>query len=275
VPGAHNFADINGNRLRYRLEGTGPLAVFGHGLLGSIEQIDEAIAGVDDLHQHVRLLTYDARGHGHSAGPSDPSAYTWESLGLDMCGLIAHAGETAAITGGASMGAATALWVALERPELVRALVLVMPPPLGHDHMRGDAERQAIKSLDVLAAAIENFGVEQTIALAKQMPGFAATPEEGEQKLAFLRGQNPLALVHAIRGLLQAPFHDPECYRSIKVPTLIVAHEGDGLHPIRAAQLLEQNIGGSKLLVGPDPGYWRRNPGEFIAAARGFLASIV
>lgn len=265
------FVTINGHRLRLRIHGDGPLTVFGHGLLGSIEQIEQALTGIDELHQHVRLLTYDARGHGQSAGPEDPAQYSWQALGEDMAAIIEHSNEPNAIVGGASMGAATALWVALERPGLVRALVLVMPPPLGFEHMRGADEHQALKALDLLAAAVQNFGLEATVDIARQMPGFAPTPEEAEERAASLKAQNPLAVTHAIRGLLQSPFHDPSEYRRIAVPTLIVAHEGDGLHPMRAAKLLHESIPNSLLLTGPNPSHWRTNPHEFIHVAREFL----
>ncbi|MCK9519353.1 MAG: alpha/beta hydrolase [Dehalococcoidia bacterium] len=265
------LAQINGFRLRYRIEGKGPLAVFGHGLMGSIEQIDEAHAQLSALHDRVRLLTYDARGHGQSEGPRNPAGYTWETLGQDMCGLIAHAGDEQAIVGGASMGAATALWVALERPELVRALVLAMPPPLGHHSMREEAERQAVTVLDMLAAAVENYGLEKTVELARMMPGFAANPEDAEARVKWLLAQNPLALSYGVRGLLQAPFHDPALYATIRVPTLVICHEGDGLHPARAGELLRSHIPDCELHVAPGVTHWRDNAGDFLNIITRFL----
>ncbi|MCC7362823.1 MAG: alpha/beta fold hydrolase [Dehalococcoidia bacterium] len=265
------FAHVNGYRLRYRIEGDGPLAVFGHGLMGSIEQIDDNHSGLDALHERVRLLVYDARGHGQSDGPADPAGYTWETLGQDMAALAAPHHDGAAVFGGGSMGAATALWVALERPELVRGLVLVMPPPLGHGPMRGEGEQRAIMVLDMLAAAVENYGLAKTVELARTFPGFAATPEEADERARWMLTQNPLALAHGIRGLLQAPFHDPDCYRAIRVPTLVIAYEGDGLHPVRAAQLLGANIPDCRVEIADQPGYWREHPDEFLALVTGFL----
>lgn len=266
-----DFARVNGYRLRYRLEGEGDLAVFGHGLLGSIEQVDDGHAALADLHARIRLLLYDARGHGQSEGPADSAGYSWETLGADMAAFPGLFGEERAIFGGGSMGAGAALWVALERPELVRALVLVMPPPLGHHTMREDAERQAVTVLDLLAAAVENYGLEATAELARQLPGFATDPAEVEQRVRWLRAQNPLALTYAIRGLRNAPFHDPACYRRIEAPTLVLAHEGDGLHPARAAGLLGATIPRAEVYIAPDPGYWRAHPAEFLGHITRFL----
>ena len=265
------FATINGNRLRYRAEGDGPLGIFGHGLLGSIEQLDEYMPALTTLYGRSRLAMYDARGHGQSDGPADPAAYTWATLGEDMAALVAELGEERAILGGASMGAASALWVAIERPERCRALVLVMPPALGGSGVQSTEEKRAIQVLEMLAAAVQNFGVEKTIELARNMPGFAANPDSAEEQERWLRAQNPLALTHAIRGVVAAPFHDPEAYRRVRVPTLVLAHEGDGLHPARAAQLLGEKVPDCTVHIAPDPEFWRTHPEEFLAEVNRFL----
>ncbi|MEO9254112.1 MAG: alpha/beta hydrolase [Tepidiformaceae bacterium] len=268
------YAEINGYSHRLRIQGSGPLVVFGHGLLGSIEQIEEAAPQLAELLEHVRLLTYDARGHGKSDGPEDSAGYTWETLGRDMSAMITFAGEEQAIIGGASMGAATALWVALEQPKRVRALTLMMPPPLGAEPMRAEAEKQALTVLDLLAAAVQNFGIEKTVEIAQSFPGFAPTPEEAHERAQWLLQQNPLTLLYAIRGLITAPFHDPERYRDIKVPTLVLAHEGDGLHPVRAARLLGDTIPDCEVVIASHPGHWQAHPEELRELFSKFLERI-
>ena len=260
----YDFAEINGHRLRYQLAGNGPLVVFGHGLMGNIEQVTPEGLDLTAVYNRVRLLTYDARGHGHSHGPEDHHEYTWETLGRDMSALVEFAGEERAVIGGASMGAASALWVAVEQPERVRALAVLMPPPLGGPEFQRPDEKNAIAFLDMLAMAVQASGIEGTISFARNLPGFAASPEEAEQRAAWLRSQNPLTLMYAIRGLVQAPFHHPEDYRRITAPTIVVAHEGDPLHPVRAAELLVENIPGAELVVSPEAGYWQAHPEAFL-----------
>jgi pimeloyl-ACP methyl ester carboxylesterase len=267
------FVDVNGYRLRYRLRGAGPLAVFGHGILGSIEQLLADAESIARFEARLRILLYDARGHGRSAGPLDALGYTWQALGQDMASLIEAHAEGPAIIGGASMGAATALWVAIERPELVRAAVLVMPPPLGHRTMRGPDEHQAVELLGALAVAIENFGLETTVATLSQWPGFAANDAEREARVAWLSGQNPETVLHVLKGLVASPFHDPDLYRQIEAPLLVLAHEGDGLHPARAARLLAENAPNARLVVAEN-GHWQRYPGALFAEMEAFLAGI-
>lgn len=274
MPAREGFAEINGNHLRYRLTGEGPLVVFGHGLLGDIEQLDTYLDGLDPLLARVRLLAYDARGHGQSDGPGSSTGYSWESLGRDMGALIRFAGEERAIVGGVSMGAASAIWLAVERPEQVRGLVAMMPPPLGFTSMRPPGEQRAITALDFLASAVENYGIDTAIQVIQAVPGFGADTADAEQRAEWLRGQNPLTLKYAIRGLIDAPPHDPECYRRITAPTLVFGHEADDLHPARAAKLLSDHVEGSRLLVGPTPDYWMTHKDEVLRELEAFLGQV-
>ncbi|MBN9492297.1 alpha/beta hydrolase [bacterium] len=272
--GQAGMADINGNQLRYRLTGEGPLVVFGHGLLGRIEDLQRYFEGLDPLLAQVRLLAYDARGHGESGGPESPAAYTWETLGRDMSSMIGFAGRERAIVGGVSMGAASAIWLAVERPERVKALVAMMPPPLGFPAMRTPGEQRAITALDFLASAVENYGIETAIEVVKAVPGFGADAGDADERAAWLRSQNPLTLKYAIRGLIDATPHDPECYSRIKVPTIVFGHEGDDLHPMRAAKLLADRVPGSHLLEGPTADYWMTHKDEVLRELEGFLARV-
>ena len=249
--------------------------VFGHGLLGDIEQLDTYLTGLDPLLVRLRLLAYDARGHGRSGGPESADGYSWESLGRDMGDLIRFAGEERAVVGGVSMGAAAAIWLAVEQPEQVRGLVAMMPPPLGFTSMRTPGEQRAITALDFLASAVENYGIETGIKVVKSVPGFGVDAADAEQRAAWLRRQNPLTLKYAIRGLIAAPPHDPECYRRIHAPTLVFAHEGDDLHPLRAAKLLADHVEGSRLLVGPSSDYWMTHKNAVLAELEAFLGQVV
>ena len=66
-----------------------------------------------------RVIAYDARGHGTSSPATDPGAYGYEQLGLDLEAVLDASGIERAVLAGASMGAHTLLWLALNRPERV------------------------------------------------------------------------------------------------------------------------------------------------------------
>lgn len=75
-----------------------------------------------------RLLRLDFRGFGRSPLGSEPYSHARDVLGA----IEQHGIERAALVG-VSLGGRVALEVALERPELVSALVLVAPGLPGHD----------------------------------------------------------------------------------------------------------------------------------------------
>ena len=56
----------------------------------------------------------------------------------------------------------------------------------------------------------------------------------------------------------------------VQKPTLVIAHENDGLHPIRAARLLKERIPNCRLVSAPSREYWREHPDEFFGAIQAF-----
>ena len=66
-------------------------------------------------------------GHGGSEPAPDPDAYGYECLAADLIDVMDELGIERAVLAGASMGAHTAIRVALEEPDLVAGLVLITP----------------------------------------------------------------------------------------------------------------------------------------------------
>jgi pimeloyl-ACP methyl ester carboxylesterase len=103
--------------LAYRDVGTGPPVVLLHG--GVLDhrlwdpQVDALVAA------GYRAVAVDARGHGASSTPTAPFRH------FDDTAVLLRALDAGpAVLVGLSMGATTAVDVALEHPELVRALVI-------------------------------------------------------------------------------------------------------------------------------------------------------
>jgi predicted alpha/beta hydrolase len=72
----------------YRLAGSGPDIVWGHGLSSSMAEEDD-LGFVDwaQLDGNYRVLRYDARGHGESGSTSNLEGYSWENLARDQLAL--------------------------------------------------------------------------------------------------------------------------------------------------------------------------------------------
>src|SRR5690242_4621728 len=74
-----------------------------------------------------RVISYDARGHGRSSPAPERDAYAYDDLGHDLLGVLDDRGLERAVLAGASMGAHTLLWAALQAPERVAGLVVITP----------------------------------------------------------------------------------------------------------------------------------------------------
>ena len=71
-----------------------------------------------------RTILFDNRGHGGSDKPHDVDAYATPRMAQDAANLLAHLGVTRADVMGYSMGARIGAFLALDRPDLVRSLIL-------------------------------------------------------------------------------------------------------------------------------------------------------
>src|SRR3989475_12031140 len=113
-------------RLHVEVEGSGPVVVLAHGVGGSARTFLPQAGGLRDRY---RIVRFDARGHARSEAPAEASAYTPEAFVADLGRLLDQGGARAAVVGGLSMGAGTALRFALAHPERGQGLVLAAFPP--------------------------------------------------------------------------------------------------------------------------------------------------
>ena len=134
--------------------GDGPAVVLLHGLTATRRYV---VMGSSALQRSGhRVVAYDARGHGRSAPAAEPGAYGYEQLGLDLEAVLDAAGVQRAILAGASMGAHTLLWLALNRPERVAGLVVITP---AFDPATADDPRR-LAHWDALAAGLRDGGID-------------------------------------------------------------------------------------------------------------------
>lgn len=109
--------------------GHGPPFTWSHGLTSSRANEDRrGLFGWTPVTAAGLEVRYDARGHGESDGPEDPSAYRWPQLADDLLALLDELGLERGAAGGASMGCATVLHAAVRAPERFDRLVLGIPP---------------------------------------------------------------------------------------------------------------------------------------------------
>ncbi|HUE29355.1 MAG TPA: alpha/beta fold hydrolase, partial [Verrucomicrobiae bacterium] len=124
--GAGEIAMSAAPRLHVEVEGSGPTVVLAHGFGGSARNF---LSQARALRDRYRIVRFDARGHARSEAPAEASAYTPEAFVADLGRVLDQVGAPAAVVGGLSMGAGTALRFALAHPERVQGLVLAAFPP--------------------------------------------------------------------------------------------------------------------------------------------------
>lgn len=120
-----NFRATDGAELAYEERGSGePAFVLIHGWQAdrSVWR-DLAVA----LGANAHVLVPDMRGSGESQAASGP--YELERFAKDLRELIDARGLNRVVLVGHSMGATVALRLAVDHPELVRALALIAPVP--------------------------------------------------------------------------------------------------------------------------------------------------
>ncbi len=135
IPGCEDGAPGCGARpgagLWWAEQGSGEPLVLLHGGLADARFFSRTVPA---LAGRFRVYTPDARGHGHT--PDRPGPFTPDLLMRDTVAFLTSVVGGPAHLAGHSMGACTALQVALHHPGLVRRLILVsasIRPPRPRD----------------------------------------------------------------------------------------------------------------------------------------------
>jgi len=128
------FIDVDGVRTRVYEDGAGaPLVLLSGGEYGSLYSLDCWSLNLPALARHFRVFAVDKLGQGYTDNPKTDSEYTFEALFRHTCGVFQALGITNAHVAGHSRGAFLAARLALERPELVKTLIIVDSSTLAGD----------------------------------------------------------------------------------------------------------------------------------------------
>lgn len=257
---AFQFAEVRGAKLAYNSTGKGSPVVWAHGMT-SATYTQERAGNFDwrPVSAEHRLIRYDARGHGRSTGGTDPVEYTWPELGKDLLGLLdavrpplspgldtphsTSAQKVGAI--GSSMGTASILYAALDRPERFSRLVLTTPPTCWETRPAANGMRLGSAQL------VQDKGVAALEALSVDAP---ASPALVDAK----RYINPIRvsarrLPAVFRGSAQTDFPPREKLAGLALPVLVMSWTGDGTHPVSSGEALAAALPNAELVVANTP----------------------
>src|SRR5713226_7531706 len=215
-----------------------------------------------------RVITLDLLGHGQSDRPRDMWRYSMAFYGEQVIALMNHLEIDEAVVMGTSLGANAALEVASASPERLRGMVIEMPV------LDNGLLSSALTFTPLLVAL--TFGEPAMKLLARVA---RAIP----RRLLPLYGNVALDLVRQDPGpggaLLQGLFfgriapHRSE-RRTFEVPTLVLGHRRDPVHPFSDAGMLAEEMPNARLLEADSLLELRLHPERLTAEIASFLDEV-
>ena len=219
------YAPVHGIELYYEVHGQGKPLVLLHGGFGSIEMFGPVLV---ELAKSRQVIGVDLQGHGRTLPFDRPM--TFANLAADVAALIKWLGHDQADVMGYSLGAATALRVAIEHPDVVNKLVVSSTAFAfagWHDYNQQGMKGMAANP----AAAVE--GMKQT----PMWQAYAALMPDAEKNWPKTIAQTA--------ALVGADYDWSADIGRIKAPTQLVYGDWDAVRTSHVAAFFEL-LGGGK-----------------------------
>lgn len=224
-------------------EGEGPIAFFQHGLCGDAAQ-PASVFPAD-----ARLAVLDCRGHGETpAGPVD--ALSIATFANDVLAAMAAVCDGPVILGGISMGAAIAMRIACLAPERVSRLIIARPAWMTESAPVNMAPNLEVGLMLKQPAAQEQADVFLASATGRMLA--AESPDNLASLSGFFR-REPRAVTAELltRISRDGPGVNEAQLSALSVPTLVIGHGDDVVHPMAHARQLAALIPDARLVQIP------------------------
>jgi pimeloyl-ACP methyl ester carboxylesterase len=265
----------NGVRLHWREAGdpAKPPVVWIHG--GSVEDSSFMVADLEPVLPRVRALFPDTRGHGLSSKFERAEDYGYPQKAEDVRLWLDALGIEQAVSGGASMGGALSLWMAIHAPARVRAVISISGPPYEpspEDKAWWRAHRPLVEAgrfADYFDANVRLRMGDAALARFKAQPvRYAATIER-------LRAHSTVSLLALLDETYGRTEWLADCAR-IRCPVLVVAGSEDHFPTVAMSRRVADTIPGARLHVVQGGGHFpnRTHRAEVQAAIARFLDEI-
>ncbi len=124
VPPLGRFIEVDGSRIHYLDEGSGPPILFIHGLAGQMRNFTHSL--LERFKNDYRVVILDRPGSGYSTRPPHASA-TISAQAATISRFAEALGLKQPLVVGHSLGGAIALALAMNHPEQVSGLALIAP----------------------------------------------------------------------------------------------------------------------------------------------------
>jgi pimeloyl-ACP methyl ester carboxylesterase len=211
-----------------------------HGLL--LSQLMHKPLAEDLAARGNRVITIDLLGHGESDRPRDMWRYSMHFFAEQVVALMDHLKIEEAVVMGTSLGANTALEIALEHPERLRGMVIEMPV------LDNALLWSALAFTPVLVALTFGERAMQLLSRATRAVPRGALPHYGNVLLDLVR-QEPGPGGALLQGLFFgriAPHRTQR--RELQTPALVLGHHRDPVHPFSDAGHLADELPNGRLI---------------------------
>jgi pimeloyl-ACP methyl ester carboxylesterase len=237
--------------------GEGPPLVLVHGTASDHSRWAPVLAAFEQRHT---VYAIDRRGRG---GSGDSENYAIEREFEDVAAVVDSLGEPVTLLGH-SHGGLCALEAALLSHN-VRALALYEPPI----QTIGEAEINSPEVIERLEALLQAGDRDQVVAtMARQVAG------QPPEVVAYMRSQPSyparMAAAHTIPRELRAVNtyrFDPERFRDLAVPTLLLNGTESPPHFRRAEEAVDEVLSDSRIVVMPGQGHGAMDTGTDLFTA--------
>ena len=252
---------FEGQRLAYSEYGGGPAAVTDRGTRGRTARSARAaghplilVHGLllsQEMHRPLaealaargnRVITIDLLGHGASERPRDMWRYSMRFFGDQVVALMDHLEIDESVVMGTSLGANTALYVALTAPDRLRGMVIEMPV------LDNALLWSALAFTPLLAALTFGEPVMKLVGRAARAVPRRVLPHYGNVALDLVR-QEPGPSAAVLQGLFfgrVAPHRTDR--RQFETRALILGHRRDPVHPFSDAGMLAEELPNARLV---------------------------
>ena len=278
---------FEGQRIAYTEYGGGPAAVTPSGGRGRTARSAPAdgrplilVHGLllsQEMHRPLaedlaargnRVITVDLLGHGESDRPRDMWRYSIRFFGDQLVALMDDLEIEEAVVMGTSLGANTALNVALTAPERLRGMVIEMPV------LDNALMWSALVFTPLLAALTFGETAMKLVGRATRAVPRRLLPHYGNVMLDLVR-QEPGPSAAVLQGLFFgriAPHRNDR--RTFQTPTLVLGHHRDPVHPFSDAGMLAEELPNSRLLEASSIMELRTQPERLTNEIAGFLDDV-
>lgn len=264
------FANNNGIKIHYEVEGEGPALLMQHGFSGTLDAW-RTNGYIQALSKEYRCIFLSIRGRGKSDKPHDPEAYSYKNLVSDLVAVLDDLRLKKAHYLGYSMGGAIGFRIPLYATDRFHSLILG-----GAGYNPHKAIQAYDDDLGAAYAAMEQAVKE---GISNPMETFFRLYEKSvgnvppERKAAIL-AQDGVALAAACRASREDAGPEPSDYLpKFKLPCFIYAGELDPRCP--DAKESAKLVPGARTLFLPGLNHNQVNAGDLMLPhIKKFLAEV-